>query len=156
MCKQALWLVPAPPARTPNHHNHNAINYYKQKSNSHDSYRLSDWEELKVSWNNIQKLLQVLVGVGAVLRSKSRILAPVDGGRPGRHFTFAFETKLDFSQDLGLYHHHWNTWGICNTPFLGTNKKLLVVNVQSIISVWNALVCSVTQLNSWTEPGPVA
>ena len=26
MCKQALWLAPAPPASTPNHHNHNAIN----------------------------------------------------------------------------------------------------------------------------------
>ena len=34
MCKQALWLAPAPPACTPNHHNHNAINYYKQNSSS--------------------------------------------------------------------------------------------------------------------------
>ena len=31
MCKQALWLAPAPPACTPNHNNHNAITYYKQK-----------------------------------------------------------------------------------------------------------------------------
>ena len=37
---QALWLMPAPPARTPNHHNQNAINKYKQKSSSHDSYGL--------------------------------------------------------------------------------------------------------------------
>ena len=40
MCKQALWLAPAPPACTPIHHNHNAINYYKQKASSHDGYRL--------------------------------------------------------------------------------------------------------------------
>ena len=40
MCKQALWLAPAPPACTPNHHNNNAINYYKQKASSRDGYRL--------------------------------------------------------------------------------------------------------------------
>ena len=31
MCKQALWLTPAP-ARTPNHHNHNAMNYHMQNT----------------------------------------------------------------------------------------------------------------------------
>ena len=40
MCKQALWLAPAPPACTPNHNNNNTINFYKQKSSSHDGYRL--------------------------------------------------------------------------------------------------------------------
>ena len=40
MCKHALWLAPAPPACTPNHHNNNAINCYKQKASSHDGYRL--------------------------------------------------------------------------------------------------------------------
>ena len=40
MCKQVLWLAPAPPACTPNHHNHNSINHNKQKSSSHDGYRL--------------------------------------------------------------------------------------------------------------------
>ena len=34
MCKQVLWLAPAPPACTPSHHNHNVINNYKQKSSS--------------------------------------------------------------------------------------------------------------------------
>ena len=37
MCKQALWLAPAPPACTPIHHNHNAINYYKQQVDSDES-----------------------------------------------------------------------------------------------------------------------
>ena len=53
MCKQALWLAPAP-ARTPNHHNHNAIKYYKQKSNSHtvkDYYKgLHPWQSQGFSW----------------------------------------------------------------------------------------------------------
>ena len=40
MCKQALWLAPAPPASTPNHYNYKAINYPKQKSSSYDGYKL--------------------------------------------------------------------------------------------------------------------
>ena len=40
MCKQALWLAPVPPASTPNHYNHKAINYHKQKSSSYDGYKL--------------------------------------------------------------------------------------------------------------------
>ena len=37
MGKQALWLAPAPPARTPNYHINDAIGYFKQASSTKNS-----------------------------------------------------------------------------------------------------------------------